>query len=514
MFAELVLYSWPLVTLYLFKRMPLQEALVWSVVSAYLLLPLITAFDLPLVPPFDKQFVSNVSATVMCVAFAVAQRRGPRMVQARHAGIANRPQGAAPAERVFVVRRGRMLFWGLLLLLFGTTLITVLDNSKPLIQGLRILQGLKIYDMFSINFGLMIMLLPFLLARRYLATPESHLILLKIFVVGCVAYSVLALWEVRMSPQLNKQIYGFANHKWGQAVRGGGYRPMVFMNHGLWLAILFAMSSIASMAIWRDQLKSAESSKWLFISIYLMAVLVLCKSLGALAILVMLLPLVFIFGVGMQLFIAAIISGIIIFYPMLRGADWVPTKTIANITASIDEARAHSIQYRFDNEDELLAHANKKPLSGWGSWGRNRVANEKGVESAATDGYWVIIVGVYGWLGYIAHFGLLIAPVVMLALNRRRFQLTHATSGLAIVLVGALVDLIPNATISPITWLMAGALMGRYQTAEAVVKEQNVRLAAKNPLKPAEPRDSPVMADRAQPERTTRPLHQRRPREG
>lgn len=59
--------------------------------------------------------------------------------------------------------------------------------------------------------------------------------LLKVLALACLAYSLLALWEVRMSPRLNREIYGFFGHSWSQHVRYGGYRPILFLNHGIWV---------------------------------------------------------------------------------------------------------------------------------------------------------------------------------------------------------------------------------------------------------------------------------------
>lgn len=513
--AYFVLLIWPLVVFFLFKRFTLQEALVWSIVVGYLLLPQISWFDLPLLPPYDKQTANSLSAALMCYAVGLAGIRQREMLAKRAPHRAPVPEDGADATNEFVVRRGKILFWGLLALMFGAAWVTTLTNGERLVQGTRVLSALKPYDAFAITLRLLITITPFLLARRFLATSESHVVLLKIVVIGILAYSLLALWELRMSPQLNKQIYGFGPHRWSQHVRGDGYRPIVFMHHGLRLAILFTMASLAAMALWRENLKEHDRVKWLVASIYLLVILFLCKSLGAFVITLLLLPVVFLLGTSVQLYLAAILAGIILVYPMMRGAGLVPTQFIYNAALSIDEKRAHSIQYRFDNEDILLEHANKKPVAGWGTWGRNRVFNEKGVDIAATDGLWVIIVGVYGWLGYIARFGLMSISIILLSLNRKRFSLTPATAGLSIVVAGAMVDLIPNSTSSPITWLLAGALMGRYQTAKVAnetVPQAHRRRAAPPPR---EATGGPVVASKPSAgSRFDRPLHQRRPREG
>lgn len=516
--ADIVLFGWPLAVFYLFKRFDLPEALCYSVIFGYLFVPQLVGFDLPLVPPYDKELVVNVSAAVMCmITMRVAMRpkvRGAAEIPAARLAKMPAPKQVAP----FVVQRGQILFWSLLAVLFCSTIITTMDNGEPLVRGTRILSGMRPYDILSVDMAILITITPFLLARRYLSTPESHVILLKVLVIACLCYSLLALWEMRMSPRLNRQIYGFVTHEFRQAVRGDAYRPLVFLNHGLWLAIFFAMSSLGAMALWREKLRTQEASKWFFASVYLLVVLSLCSSLGALIITILLLPLIFLFGPAMQLFLAACVSVTILVYPVLRGSDLVPTQAIYNAAARIDVTRAESLLFRFDNEDELLAHANRKPLAGWGTWGRNRVFNEKGGDIAATDGYWVIIVGVYGWLGYIAQFGLMGIATILLAMNRKRLQVSPATAGVAMVMAAAMIDLIPNATTSPVLWLFAGALMGRYQTAEAAVKQTNIRNAAKMRNTGARPPATPAEEDldEARPAGTAtdRPLHQRRPREG
>lgn len=520
-FAYLVLFSWPVVVVILFSRLGFREALCWSIISGYLLLPNIIGFDVPLVPPYDKQLVVNFWPAVMCIALATAAMRRKKIAEmlGRSGGMG---QHDPCLDEEFKVRRGKVLFWTLIGIMFCATVITATNNGEALIRGTRVLRGLKMYDVLSINLALLITIIPFLLGRRFLSTPESHVILLKVMVVACIGYSLLALWEVRMSPQLNKQFYGFGPHRWSQAIRGDSYRPIVFMQHGLWLAIILVMGTLSAMALWREKLKESDGLKWLLISLYLFGCVFLINSLGAFLIIVMLLPLVFFLGIGMQLLMAAIISGIILTYPLLRGSGLVPTDAIYNATAKINVKRADSLLYRFENEEELLAHANAKPVAGWGTWGRNRVFNERGGDIAATDGYWVIIVGVYGWLGYIAQFGLLGLATIFLAARRRSFEVTAATAGIAMAMAAALIDLIPNATQSPVTWLFAGALMGRYQTAVAVVKEKNVRKAAQ-----ARTRGGTTEAEDETPDaseipgqtvttrlRGDRPLHQRRPREG
>lgn len=502
-----MLFIWPVVTIVLFRLRPLNEALAWTIIAGYMLLPRITAFDLPLLPAWDKELVPSLFAAIMCFALVASDKTS------RQGRATQRVDAGGPIADGFTIRRGKVLFWGLIVLLFGSPLITVMNNSEPLIDEERYLSGLKLYDGLSMNLNLLVTLTPFFLARRFLNSPESHAILLRILVVAAIGYSILALYEVRMSPQLNSMIYGFFPHSWRQHVRYGGFRPIIFLNHGLWVAILFSMSIIAAGALWRQYKAKAGSLRWLGACLWLFFTLVLCKSLGSLIITTLLLPLVLFAGVRFQLLAASSVAAIVMIYPGLRGANLMPTDQIYSLASTIDTERAASLKYRLDAEDILLAHANQKPLAGWGSNGRNRAKREKGL-TLATDGYWVIIVGVYGWLGYIAQFGLLGLSTVFLAFNKKRLNLSFATAGLSLIVAGALIDLIPNASISPITWLAAGALMGRYQTAHASAKSESSRRIRPSPAKTEGAELSPVPAEKKTPDISPTHLHIRKPREG
>jgi hypothetical protein len=164
-----------------------------------------------------------------------------------------------------------------------------------------------------------------------------------------------------------------------------------------------------------------------------------------------------------QLIIASLVAVTVLLYPMLRGGGFVPVDKIVSFAHSVDRIRGLSLQYRLNNEDILLEKANERPLFGWGGWGRGRVYNEKGKDISTTDGRWIITIGETGWFGYLARFGLLTLPIILLTLRKRKYEVTLATSGLCLVLAGNLIDLIPNATSTPLTWLMAGALLGRLE---------------------------------------------------
>ncbi len=415
-FAYLVLFSWPIVVFLLFRRLPLPTALAWSIIAGYLLLPGLTGINLPLVPTIDKDGVPSLTAGLLCLlvagAVASAARRKARLAartaaSGEHARLAETglPPFDIPTWRSSL---GGKIVTALIVLAVAGVFLTVLQNGELLVFGSRVIPGLRLYDAFSVIGALLIALLPFLLGRRYLATPEAQLTLLRVLCIAGLGYSLLALYEVRMSPQLNVKIYGFSNSPWRQQVRDGGFRPSVFLQHGLWLGIFMTMATLAAAGLWRQAFKAGSRSAWIWggATLWLAMTVVLCKSLGAFAVLLLLLPAALFLGVRGQLLFATVIAGSMLFYPMLRGAGLVPVDRMVSWAQSVDQARAESLAFRFRNEDVLLERANRKPLAGWGSWGRNRVYNEDtGRSESTTDGMWIILIGSWGWLGYIAQYG-------------------------------------------------------------------------------------------------------------
>ncbi len=357
---------------------------------------------------------------------------------------------------------GKTVLILLMVVLFASGFVTVLTNGESLQFGPTFLPAMRVYDGFSIGLETLVYILPFLLGARFLATEAGHKKLLGVLAMSGLAYSLLALFEVRMSPQLNLWIYGYFPHSFAQHVRAGGFRPIVFLEHGLWVSIFLSMATLAGAVLLRSSSVSAATSlRWMLFLVWMLITMVLVKSLGALVITVLLLPLI-LFGTGWWMLRAGwIVALIVMTYPMLRGLDWVPVEKVSELATRVNPERGHSFDVRLFNEDVLLARAEEKPYFGWGGWGRNEIYDtETGRNIAITDGMWVIFVGTFGWFGYLARFGLLTFPLLTLIRRRRKQAIPLATTGLALVSAANLIDLIPNATLTPVTWLVAGALAG------------------------------------------------------
>ena len=111
----------------------------------------------------------------------------------------------------------------------------------------------------------------------------------------------------------------------------------------------------------------------------------------------------------------------------------------------------------------MLERASQRIMFGWGRWGRSRIYDEWGNDISVTDGRWIITLGQFGILGFLAEFGLL-ALTVFRAASALRFAESERDSvflaALALIIAINMIDLLPNASLSPWTWLLAGALAG------------------------------------------------------
>ncbi|MEL6643268.1 MAG: hypothetical protein AAFQ79_04975 [Pseudomonadota bacterium] len=453
---ELVLYCWPFVAFVVFFRVRPAIALPAAIIAGYLFLPPRVVIDFPLIPELDKNSVSAITGAILGLYFVLVRR----MSATAPSDGAGGPRATEDMLPNWVPRHPMAFF--LLAMLAIAPIITVLTNGDTIRVGAATLPGLRLYDAGSMGLEVLVALIPFFLARRFLYSAEHHRLLLIVLAVAGAIYAIPALYEVRMSPQLNRIVYGFFQHSWIQHIRGEGFRPLVFLQHGIWLGIFLCMALLAAFTCVRSM-----TSSWRYlmlpIGVYILATLVLAKSLGALLIAMVLIPVVLLSPKRVQLLTAAGIAVLAIGYPYMRSIDIAPVDQVVELAERIDADRAQSFQFRLDNEDILLAKARERMLAGWGGWGRGRVVDDDGNDISVTDGYWIITFGQGGIMRYVGEFGLLTMAIFVLALRPSRHRTTIATTGVALALSANLVDLLPNASISPVTWLLAGALLGRIE---------------------------------------------------
>jgi hypothetical protein len=231
------------------------------------------------------------------------------------------------------------------------------------------------------------------------------------------------------------------------------------------LATAFFMltSVIAAAAFWRARARIVPlASGW--VVAYLMGILVLCKTAGALVYAICIVPVVRFLKPRRQVSFAVLLVSLALTYPILRAYDYFPTNRLVEIASELSEQRAASLKTRFDQEQQLLARASDRFFFGWGRFGRNRVYDDNGKDITLTDGRWIITMGTFGFIGFLAEFGLLALPVFQIARSFRQVRSLPERSMLAalvlIVSIGC-IEQLPNDSLNPWMWLIAGALSGR-----------------------------------------------------
>ncbi|MBN8842310.1 MAG: hypothetical protein J0H88_03600 [Sphingomonadales bacterium] len=427
-----MLILWPIVTILLFVTLRPHQALVWSVLGAYLLLPVKTSFELPLIPSLDKTSISNLAVLACCMIF----------VREKWLGAFKEPVVAALAA-IFILSP------------FGTAIF----NPEPLVYADRFIPAMTMYDAAAQAALNAITLIPFIAGYGLINSDERRQRLLFIFLLSALAYSVLMLIEMRLSPQLHRMVYGFFPHSFGQQVRAGGFRPVVFLGHGLLVAIFCAMAVTAAMATWRASSGKRRRNAGIMAT-YMWLMLFLCKSLGATLIGSLFVPLIAWLRPRSLTIVCALISVLILVYPTVRASGLIPTAAILEATDAFSADRAGSFGLRMVNEEQLLQRTAQKPIFGWGSWGRNRIyAEDDGRDLSVTDGTWIIVFGSWGWIGYLSMFGLLCGGAIRLLWRKRSLKAVSVSSAaLCALLAINLMDSVPNSSIRPITWLIAGAV--------------------------------------------------------
>lgn len=313
---------------------------------------------------------------------------------------------------------------------------------------------------------------PYFLGRLYLGRAAGLRELALGVVLGGLLYVPLCLYEMKMSPQLHAIVYGFHQHEFQQSVRLGGYRPMVFMQHGLEVGLWMTAAALTAFWLYRtgavSRLPSAPGLRpvgMLWAVLLLAAVAVLCRSTGALVL-----------GAAGLLMLAisrwvrapvalVLLSAVPPLYVGLRTSSlWGGEDAVGWLGANFDEGRAQSLDFRLENENQLVAKALESPVFGWGGWGRSRIHDAEGKEATVADGLWIIALGERGFVGLVALGLTLLLPAARFAWlypPRRWSDPAVAPAAAAAVLLALYaIDCLMNAMVNPVYLLAAGGLAG------------------------------------------------------
>jgi O-antigen ligase len=449
--VSIAFFGWIPVIFFLFRLLPHRRAVSTSLLVGWLFLPVAT-YDLPGFFDYNK-----TTATCLSVFLAAAF--------------------LDKDKRLWNFRPTRfdlpMLIWCM------CPLMTSLSN------GLGMYDGLSAAIQQAILWGL-----PYVMGRAYFGDFKGLRELAIVLFIGGLIYIPLCLYEIRMSPQLHSIIYGFHQHNFSQTMRFGGWRPTVFLQHGLAVGLFMCMTSLIGTWLWYrmpSRIFPGRSVGWLVVLLLITSVLV--KSWGALVLLALGLLVLFLSTMlRTRVFVMLLLLSFPLYIAARTVGGWSGDQLLAVAQLSGSEDRVESLQTRLRSEYYLMERAKLQPLFGWGGWDRSLVGDENNIVKTTEgllvqvipDSFWIVNYGMYGVFGLASITIALLMPLLLL--TRRFPPNSWATpeiapvAVLAIILGLYMVDNLMNDMVNPLFTLAAGGVIGALRGSQ---KERACRIKPK-----------------------------------
>ncbi len=422
--ARLLLISWPLLIALLFLMQPAKRAVAIAFVVGTLFLPE-GGYVSGNLPEYTKY-----SATSFGVLLWSILLDGGRVLHFRPRWID-----------------------GVMLLYCSGRVATSLANGLGLYDGLS-----QMLDQL-VNWGV-----PYWIGRVYFSDREGLLLLAKAIMIGGLIYMPLCLWEVRMSPQLHSQLYGYRPIHFKMLLRYEGFRPIVFTQSSLLVGMWMAAATV--MTVWLSASGAVKQvfgipTRWLVWP--MIVTTVLCKTLGATTLMLVGIGLFFVVRRTRSTKPLAAALVVVALYAPVRSSGLLSAERVLAVADLVyDEDRGRSLGVRLRSEDMFLTKVRERPVLGWGGWGRAAVIIE-GIR-AIPDGLWIILLTRAGWLALGTLGFLYLYPSYVLARRHRATRLTKANSApgaaLAVLLLLYWVDCLSNAMVNLVLTLSIGAVAG------------------------------------------------------
>ena len=460
--VPLMMWGWIPAVLMLFAVMPTRRAVIASFLLAWLFLPM-AGYDIEFFPDYTK--MSATCAGVMIASLMLDRTNAWSRLQPMWYDLP-------------------MLGW------------CFVPTASGLYNGDSLYTSLTAALDHIIVYGL-----PYLIGRMYFTDLKSLRLLALGMVLGGLVYVPLCWWEMRMSPQLHRTFYGFEAAHFEFAKRQGGYRPSVFMQHGLMVGMWMATTTVVAFWMW---LGGGWRRQWGVPAWVLVGVLALttifCRSSGASALMVAAMGTLAAVRFTRLRLPLLLLAAAPLIYMSVRGPElWSGQELLELTQAVFGEERMTSLAFRLHYETLIVERAMQRPLFGWGGFGRFNVTSEG---TLVPDAMWAIAIGKFGLVGLLSLFLTMLMPAVAVARVPWRLWLHPAgASSVAIAAVLAIyaADSLFNAMVNPIFFLAAGGAVAaapalrRAALAPARVKAHAQRVARgrARPVARARPRRRP-----------------------
>jgi hypothetical protein len=435
-FAHLIMFGWIPAVLLIFSRLSAQRAMMVSFIVAWLFLPQ-AAYVLPGLPDYTK-----MSATCY---------------------------GILLATFIFDAQRFKSFRFSWVDIPMTVFCITPFFSS--------VVNGLGVYDGLSNVLAQMVTwAMPYFLGRLYLNNLVAIREMAIVIIGGGLVYAPLCWFESRFSPQLHRLFYGSHPHQFAQTLRLGGFRPTVFMQHGLMVAawmmtatllLVWMWQTNALPKIWQWQWQGGQLNiRTLWLVVLMIGTFVLLRSTGAYVLMGLSLIILWMAKRFRTLLPLLLMILLMNGYLYLSASGQLAGSQRQQVTQAVTQVvgveRAQSLDFRLYNEELLGNRARKSLIFGWGGWGRSRVYDEYGKDLTVTDSLWIIVFGSAGLVGLISMMATLLLPVLIFCY---RFapatwslaQVAPATGVTTVLLMYAL-DCLLNAVVNPIFILLGGGI--------------------------------------------------------
>ncbi len=423
--VPVAIFGWPLIVLVLFLTIPARRAVLVGMLGAWMFLPM-ASYALPGVPDITKMSITCVSVFAGVLLF--------------------------DPTRLTAVR------WGLADLGMLAWILAPLPSSIS--NGYGVYDGLSASLHQFVSWGM-----PYVIGRLYFADAEGLRELALGVFIGGLLYAPLVLFEARMSPQLHSWVYGFHQHVFAQSKRGDGWRPTVFMQHGLAVAMFMGTAACCGVWLWHaGGLRMLRGIPVWILAGGLFAVAAACRSSYALLLMLMGTAVLFLSrALGTRIILAGLLL-IAPAYTVLRTVGGWHAQELRDVAAIVAEKRIHSFEFRLNSEDALWKWVQGGVLFGRGRLESLMVAGKDEFGAFIPDGLWLIALGKFGALGLAAMLAsLLMPPALYLARHSPRDIVGSRYAGatvMAAVLILYTLDNLLNAMVNPIYLLGAGGLVG------------------------------------------------------
>jgi len=306
----------------------------------------------------------------------------------------------------------------------------------------------------SISLGI-----PYLIGRIYFSNIRFHLVLAKKTLYFLLLYVPLFLYEFRLSPQIHNLVYGYQQlGSFTQSARNLGWRPTVFLRHGLELSLALSFAGIVGFWLVRSRVLSKGFE---IIGVFLIFIcLFLSQSYGAILILAVSISVLLVcryIKIGFALillfllptfYISSKISGFKIEEPIIETAR-----------GFLPQRRFQSLSYRLEQESYLLDSLKDHKILG-----KSRTLSLKNLaKKVVRDSRWIIEYSDGGLLSLIPFFSILTLPIFGLY-RLAPASLWHtkrycSTAALAVGIGMLSWDLLINNFISSVHFLILGGLV-------------------------------------------------------